>query len=520
MSLRVAIVGAGPGGLAAALILARAGCDVQVFERASTPGGRTSSLFLKGFRFDLGPTFFLYPRILKEIFRTVGRDLEDEVKLVRLDPMYRLMYGDGSTLDVTSDVERMEREIARLSPADASGYVRFMAENRAKFNRFRPCLQMPFGGWSDLLRWPVLRLLPWLRPWNSVDGELRRYFRDPRVRLAFTFQSKYLGMSPFKCPSLFTILSYLEHDFGVYHPVGGCAAVTASMAQIATELGAEIRLNEPVEQLLYQGRRVTGVRTGDGEVVADAVIINADFARAMTRLVPDHLRRKWSNARIAQKKFSCSTFMLYLGLRGELPELRHHTIYLPQDYEQVIADIEVNHRLSSDPALYVQNACITDPELAPPGHSTLYVLVPVTHQHPNVDWIRETHRFRLRVLRQLSERLRIPDLERRIVVEKVVTPADWDVGHEIHLGATFNLTHNLDQMLHRRPHNRFEELEGLYLTGGGTHPGSGLPVIFESARITCRLLLEDHGQATSWLDPSPNGHAVHESARLCLGRSA
>lgn len=520
MSPRVAIIGAGPGGLAAAMLLAKAGCRVQIFEKSPFPGGRTSSFQLGGFRFDLGPTFFLYPRILKEIFASVGRDLEEEVRLIRLDPLYRLVYGDGSSLDVTWRVERMEHEIARLSPDDAAGYARFVAANRRKFERFRPCLQMPFDSWKDLLRWPVIRLLPWLRPWTNVDRELQRYFRDPRVRLAFTFQAKYLGMSPFKCPSLFTILSYLEHDFGVYHPIGGCAAVTARMAEVAEALGADIRLNESVERLLFRGRRVVGVQTHHGEFPADAVVVNADFARAMTRLVPNHLRRRWSDEQINRKQFSCSTFMLYLGIRGSVPHLRHHTIYLPSDYTQVVADIDTHHRLSDDPALYLQNACVTDPNLAPPGHSTLYVLVPVTHQHPNVDWRRETESFRRRVLRQVRDRLGIDDLENRIIVERVVTPADWDQQYQIHLGATFNLTHNLGQMLHRRPHNRFEELEGVYLTGGGTHPGSGLPVIFESARIASRLLLEDFGQPSAWLLPTRPVGDLAEPVGSCLGGTA
>jgi len=516
---QVSIVGAGPGGLAAAMLLAKAGCRVRVFERSAVPGGRTSSFNLQGFRFDLGPTFFLYPRILREIFSSVGRNLDDEVKLIRLDPLYRLIYGDGSTLDVTPQIERMEHEIARLSPGDAAGYMKFVEENRRKFERFRPCLQMPFDSWRDLLRWSVIRLLPWLRPWASVDGELGRYFRDPRVRLAFTFQAKYLGMSPFKCPSLFTILSYLEHDFGVYHPIGGCAAVTARMAGIAEELGAEIHLQEGVERLIFNNQRVVGVQTRCGEYRTDAVVINADFARAMKELVPNGLRRRWSDGQIKRKKFSCSTFMLYLGLRGSLPHLRHHTIYLPNDYERVVADIDTYHRLSDDPALYVQNACQTDPDLAPSGHSTLYVLVPVTHQHPNVDWERDKGPFRARVLRQLRERLGIHDLERRIVAERTITPADWDTTYHIHLGATFNLTHNLGQMLHRRPHNRFEELEGVYLTGGGTHPGSGLPVIFESARIASRLLLEDFGHAASWLQPLPEESGSAQTVGTCWGES-
>lgn len=500
MRRRVAIVGAGPGGLAAAMLLARAGVEVHVFDRRTEVGGRTSTFNLGPYQFDLGPTFFLYPRVLEELFELVGERLADEVEMVRLDPLYRLVFGTGDQLMVRSDPAAMAAEIARFAPADAGGYERFLANTRAKFELFRPCLERPFSGWRSLVSWPVLRLLPRIAPWRSVDGELARYFTDPRVRLAFTFQSKYLGMSPFKCPSLFSILSYLEHDYGVYHPVGGCGAVSRAMAEVAERLGAVFHLGDSVEQITFTGRRATGVRTAAGEFETEAVVVNADFARAMTRLVPDHLRRRWTNRRIAAKRFSCSTFMLYLGLEGPCDELAHHTVYLPEDYSGVVADIEERRRLSPDPAVYVQNPVPTDPSLAPPGHSTLYVLAPVTHQHPNVDWRTAAGPFREVVYRQLA-RLGVRDLDRRVRVERVVTPAEWDVGMEIHKGATFNLAHNLGQMLHRRPNNRFEDLDGVYLTGGGTHPGSGLPVIYESARITSRLLLSDLGVSTSWLDP-------------------
>jgi phytoene desaturase len=184
--------------------------------------------------------------------------------------------------------------------------------------------------------------------------------------------------------------------------------------------------------------------------------------------------------------------MLYLGIEGRYDDLAHHTIHLAADYRTNLADIETRHALSADPSFYVQNACVTDPSLAPPGKSTLYVLLPVTHQHPNVDWPREAPRFRALALRQLAK-IGLGDVEQRIVFERRVTPDDWDRGHEIHLGATFNLAHNLSQMLYLRPRNRFEDLESVYLVGGGTHPGSGLPVIYESARITARLIGEDLG---------------------------
>jgi phytoene desaturase len=489
---RVLIVGAGPGGLATAMLLARAGLSVKVIERLPRVGGRTSTIAQDGFRFDLGPTFFLYPRVLAEIFAAVGYDLHAEAPLVRLDPQYHLVFGAGGDIRATPDVARMEQAIAAISPPDAANLRNFLTDNRNKLASFRAILERPFLSWKGLFSWPVLKALPLLRPHLSLDAELANYFTHPTVRLAFSFQSKYLGMSPFNCPSLFSILSFLEYEHGVWHPLGGCGAVTAAMARIATDLGAEISLEEDVEALLFEGRRAVGVRTNKGEHRADALVINADFARAMTRLVPDHLRRKWTNRKIATKRFSCSTFMLYLGLAGRYDNLAHHTIYMARDYARNLEEIDKLHVLSSDPSFYVQNATVTDPSLAPPGMSTLYVLLPVTHQHPNVNWSRERWRYRQIALRQL-EKVGAYDVKRRIRWEHVITPDDWDRKYQIHQGATFSLTHNLGQMLHRRPHNRFEDLEGVYLTGGGTHPGSGLPVIFESARITARLLLQEAG---------------------------
>jgi phytoene desaturase len=492
----VTVIGAGPGGLASAILLAGAGLRVTVLERLPHVGGRTSTLAAEGFRFDVGPTFFLYPQILRDIFAAAGYDLDREVSLARLDPQYRLVFGAGGELLATPDLDRMERQVAALCPGDARSLRRFLDDNRIKFERFRPSLETPFLSWRDLLRPQVLKLLPDLKPWRSLDGELGSYFADPRLRLAFSFQSKYLGMSPFRCPSLFSILSYLEYDYGVFHPMGGCGAVSAAMARVAREMGVDIRLEEPAREILFDGRRAVGVRTDQGEYRTDGLVINADFARAMSRLVPDRLRRRWTDSKIRGKKFSCSTFMLYLGIEGLYAQVPHHNVYISADYERNLDEIENRHVLSEDPSIYVQNAGVTDPTLAPPGRSTLYVLVPVTHQHPNVDWRQERERYRAVALRQLAK-LGIEGVERRIRYERVVTPLDWDEGFEIHRGATFNLAHNLGQMLHLRPRNRFEDLDGVYLVGGGTHPGSGLPVIFESALITSRLLLQDFGAATA-----------------------
>ncbi len=515
MSRSVAVIGAGPGGLAASMLLARAGLDVTVLERSPHVGGRSATIRAPSaagmFQFDTGPTFFLYPRVLQDIFSACGRRLADEVELIRLDPQYRLIFEGGGEIEATPDMTRMASEIARLSPADAAALPRFMADNRRKLAAFRPILESAFSSARDLARPSMLRSLSLMRPHRTVNSDLASYFRDERVRLAFSFQSKYLGMSPFRCPSLFTILSFLEYEHGVWHPRGGCGAVMEAMARVARGLGVRFKLSEPVDEITFEGRRASGVRTRAGTTRYDAVVLNADFAHAISRLVPDRLRRRWSNNKIAKKRFSCSTFMLYLGIEGDLPELAHHTVYLAEDYRRNLAEIE-RGEAPEEPSFYVQNACVTDPALAPRGHSTLYILIPVGHRvGKGLDWPAITARYRRLALDRLA-RLGVPDIEHRIRFEKVMTPQGWENDLAVHRGATFNLAHNLAQMLHRRPRNRFEDVDGLYLVGGGTHPGSGLPVIFEGARITARLLAEDLGITPNWDPASSMAAPSYESA--------
>ncbi|MCQ8241712.1 phytoene desaturase family protein [Rhizosaccharibacter radicis] len=498
MTRSVSIIGAGPGGLAAAMLLAGAGADVTVFERHAQVGGRSGTIDANTphgrFHFDIGPTFFLYPRVLADIFSSLGRRLEDHVELIRLGTHYDLLFGDGARLSASSDIPRLQREVARLSPRDAERIPDFLADSRRKLAAFRPVLERPFNSLLDVFRPDMLRALPLLRPQRSVDADLGHFFSDPRVRLAFSFQSKYLGMSPYRCPSLFTILAFMEYEFGIFHPRGGHGAVMRAMADVARQAGVRFRMNEPVREILTENRRATGVRTDLGETRSDAVVLNADFLRAMTTLLPDAGRRRWRDKRVGTAKLSCSTFMLYLGVRGRLDGLAHHTVVLSREYEQNLREIEEGRAPPGEPSFYMQNACITDPALAPPDHSTLYVLVPVGHNRPGgTDWTdAERARYRALVMERLK-RSGLPDIEERIVFEKVMTPDDWEADLDVHRGAVFNLAHNLGQMLNFRPHNRFEDVRNMYLVGGGTHPGSGLPVIFEGARISASLLAQDLG---------------------------
>ncbi|MGI9464744.1 MAG: phytoene desaturase family protein, partial [Aestuariivirgaceae bacterium] len=399
---KIVIVGAGPGGLAAAMLLAHRGCDVTLLEARATVGGRTGYIEEQGFCFDIGPTFFLYPEVLQEIFAEVGRDLMAEVPMTQIDPLYRVVFEGAGHLDARNGIAAMKDEIARLAPQDADNLERFMCDNRKKIANFKSVLQSPFDTLLDYLRPGVLSALSTLRPHQSLDGDLKRFFRDERVRRAFSFQSKYLGMSPFNCPSLFTILAFLEHEYGVWHPQGGCNMIMRRMAQIAGELGADIRLSEPVTALDFDGGRISAVTTDQGRYEADAVVINADFGHAMQRLVPAHLRKRWSDDKIAAKKYSCSTYMLYLGIKGELPDIQHHTICLADDLVANVDEIQTSMVLPKTPSFYVQNASVTDNTLAPAGHSTLYVLVPVPNCDSQIDWQKQAGPYRDLVLDRLS----------------------------------------------------------------------------------------------------------------------
>lgn len=517
----VAIVGAGPGGLSAAVLLAARGCRVTIYESNDDIGGRTGQERLPApggpgggggtYRFDRGPTFFLMPYVLDEIFAAAGKKASDYLTMTRLDPMYRLMIGRKGqgplVLDTTQDLRKMAERIRPHAPEDAARFEAFINENRAKLDVFEPILRKAILSPTDLLDPTMFKALPRLGPHKSVHDDIARHIKDEHVRLAVCFQSKYLGMSPFDCPSLFTILPYIEYAYGVWHPEGGCHAVMRALGACAQDLGAEIRLSTPVERVTFTGRKATGVVVDGEETRYDAVVVNADATWALRNLVPASVRpKRFSDDTLNSKKYSCSTAMLYLGLDGEV-DLPHHTIYTSTNYTENLANISDNHALTDDPSIYVCNPSRTDPTMAPPGKSALYILLPTPSMKNGdkspIDWHAERPRLRREIFEQLENVFGIPDAERRAEAEKLVTPADWHAMN-ISFGATFNLAHNLGQMLHQRPGNRVQGLDRLYLVGGGTHPGSGLPTIFLSAQITTKLLSDDlgvHATASAYRRP-------------------
>jgi len=487
----VAVVGAGPGGLTAAMILAHRGLDVTVYEQKDYVGGRNSTLRLGDYVFDLGPTFLMMKFILDEVFDEAGKVSSDYLEFVELDPMYALSFKDY-VINPTTDRDRMKAEIAKCFKGQEQNLDKFMAREKVRFDKMLPCLQKDYSTFSSMFCGPLLKALPHLSLHKTLFRVLGDYFDPAELRLSFTFQSKYLGMSPWECPAAFAILSYIEHAFGVYHTTGGLSRISECMAEVVEENGGAVRLAAPVTKLVVEGGTATGLELQNGERVdADAVIINADFAHAMSKIVPPEARRKYTESRLQSMKYSCSTFMLYLGLDKLYDDMPHHTIVFAEDYRRNVEDIFKRKLLSQDTSVYVRNASVTDKTLAPEGHSAVYVLVPVANLTADIDWEKESDGFKEAVLTQIAERTSMTDVREHIVEEKVVTPLDWRDEYSVYSGATFNLAHTLGQMLYLRPRNRFEEFRNCYIVGGGTHPGSGIPTILESGRIAANLVCRD-----------------------------
>lgn len=502
MKKEIIIIGAGPGGLASAMLLTAKGFNVKIYEKQPYIGGRTSEIQLGDYKFDMGPTFLNMLYIVEEIFELTGRNIHDYVELIDLNPMYQLIFHDKK-INMTRDRDEMIRQINKLFPGNEGGFQKYMHETNRKLETLAPVLQSSMNRYTDLLQPKVLKALGELEIGKSLIDTLSRYYKQEELQLAFTFQAKYLGMSPWESPGAFSILSYIEHAYGVYHIKGGLNKLTQAMAKVVQENGGEIYTNSGVSKLWLDGRKVKGVILEDGQkIAADDVVINGDFAHAMTHLVEPGVLKKYSKEKLEKKKYSCSTFMLYLGVNKKF-DLPHHTIWFAKDYRKNVEDITNAKILSDDPSIYIQNAVVTDSTVAPEGKSTLYVLAPVPNNFSQIDWENCEKDYRDMLIRMLEEKLGVDDLQQYIEEEKMISPRGWEEDIAVYKGATFNLGHQLTQMLTFRPHNKFEELDNCWLVGGGTHPGSGLPIILESARITANGILKKEGVQQFAIKPLP-----------------
>ncbi|MBX3479557.1 MAG: phytoene desaturase [Caulobacter sp.] len=487
---RVAVIGSGFGGLALAVRLQSAGMDVTLFEARDKPGGRAYVWKEEGFVFDAGPTVVTDPACLEELFALSGRKLSDYVELISVDPFYRLCWEGGEAFDYVNDQAELDRQIAARNPADVEGYKRFLKYSEALFEEGYVKLgHVPFLDFGSMIA--AAPALMKLQAWRSVYDKVAGFVQDEHLRQALSFHTLLVGGSPFATSSIYALIHALERRGGVWFPRGGTNQLINALVRLFADLGGDLRLSTPAREISTQGGRTTGVVTDAGFEAFDAVASNADVVHTYDRLLKGDARGRKAAAAVKRKRFSPSLFVVHFGLKTPQPQLRHHTICFGQRYRELISEIYGKNSLAKDFSLYLHSPCATDPEMAPPGGSTHYVLSPVPHMGTaDIDWAVEGPRYRDAILNYLEEHY-IPNLSRDLVVSRIFTPADFSSELNAHLGSAFSLEPILTQSAFFRTHNRDDVIPNLYFVGAGTHPGAGIPGVVGSAKATAGLMIQD-----------------------------
>jgi phytoene desaturase len=476
------VIGSGFGGLAAAIRLGARGYRVTVLEQLDAPGGRAYVFRQDGFTFDAGPTIITAPFLLEELWQLCRRRMADDVELRALQPFYRIRFHDGSVLDCSNDDAAMAAQINRLAPGDWVGYQRFLQASEAIYDvAFTRLAHQPFDSWRDMAR--LAPELVRLGSYRTIQGLAASFVKDPRLRFALSFHPLFVGGNPFTTTSVYGLIAFLERRWGVHFAIGGTGRIVAGLVRLIQGQGNEVRYETRVSQITTQGRRATGVALASGErLAADIVVSNADSAATYRDMVPAALRRRWTDRKIARVDYSMSLFVWYFGTNRQYPDVPHHTILVGERYRELLRDIFDRKVLAEDFSLYLHRPSATDPTLAPPGCDAFYVLSPVPHLQAATDWRQAAEPYRRAIARHLSATL-LPDLERHVVSSRLMTPLDFRDRLSSHHGAAFGLAPSLLQSAWFRPHNRSEEIDGLYLVGAGTHPGAGVPGVLSSARV-------------------------------------
>jgi len=475
------VIGSGFGGLAAAVRLSAKGWRVQVLEKLDAPGGRAYVHRRDGHIFDAGPTIITVPFLFEELWALAGRRFADDVTLQRLDPFYRILYTDGDHFDYSGDPDRQRAEIRRISPSDLPGYDRFMAEADHCYKLgFEALGAKAFDTIGDLIT--ASPAIVRMKGWRSLHTMVASHLKHPKLRTAMSLQSLLIGGNPFSVTCIYSLINALERQWGVHWAVGGTGSLVNGLVNVLEGLGGNLRCNAEVKRIEVDNGRATGVTLASGErIAADIVISNGDTAWTYRNLVEPQHRRHWTDKRVEKGRYSMSLFVWYFGTDRQYPDVPHHTMVLGPRYKELLQDIFKRHKLADDFSLYLHRPTATDASMAPPGRDTFYVLAPVPHLDSGTDWAARSESFR-QAIAEVLDRTMMPGFQRHVTTSFVTTPQDFHDRLLSFKGAAFGLEPLLLQSAWFRPHNRSEDVDGLYMVGASTHPGAGVPGVLMSAK--------------------------------------
>ncbi|AQQ52330.1 phytoene desaturase family protein [Planococcus lenghuensis] len=500
MKKKVIVIGAGVAGLASAIRLQHAGYEVSLYEKESTPGGKMNRIEMDGYKFDLGPSIVMVPEIYREVFELCGRDSDDYIPMEQLDPMYRAYFSDtpDAPIDMSSDLIRLTKTIESISETDTGGFFQYLHETYKLFSFAKiDILQRPFRKHRDFYNRSLLKKGKKMKVFDTADHFIGRYIQNERLKQIISFQTLYIGISPYKSPSFYTMIPMLQFLYGVWFIKGGMYTMASSMERLFEELGGEIFYNKSVQEITIENKNATGIIVDGEQVRADYVVCNADFPFAMKNLVKDPVAKgKYTDKKIDKMKYTCSCFLLYLGMDRKYSEVEHvHNFIFNEQLDKNLEDIFSGKKLT-DASFYVYIASKMDPSLAPEGKDGLYILMPVSNvATADYEWTDETIAYyRGYILNELKKIPGFENVDNEIVTETCITPLDFESRFNAYNGAAFGLQPTFSQSNHLRPQSKATHCSNLYFTGSSTHPGAGVPIVLLSAKITAQeLILDDQG---------------------------
>lgn len=488
----VIVIGAGIGGIATAARLARNGYRVTVLEKCEKPGGRCGQMVIDGHRFDTGTTIFMMPAIYAETFSALGERMDDHLNLQRIDPTYHLYFQDNSEFRLTSDQSEMLAQMETMEPGSYQRLRQYLAEGCQFYAlSMEKVVNRDFLSLGEFINPGMLATFLKLKALTRHTTYASRFFKTSKLQMAFTFQDMYMGLSPYDSPATYSFLQSIELTDGLFYPVGGMYRVVEALTAIAQKNGVEFQYNAPVSKILTEGSVATEIETSSGQLLnADIIVANADLGYVYSRLLPDD----GEAGRIDRKEYGCSTVNFFWGLDRQYPLLGAHNLFFAGDYRKGFAEIFKDNRMPEEPNFYIHAATRMDPSAAPAGCDTLYAAVPVGHINPRIvqDWPAVRARARSVILERLAQ-VGMADLESHIKVEACFTPLDWQSRYNLSRGSAHGLSHRLTQMGYFRPQRRHKRFRNLFFVGASTHPGTGVPTVLVSARLTAGRIMEETG---------------------------
>lgn len=488
---KIIIIGSGFGGLSLAIRLQSKGYQVKIFEKNEILGGHAYQFIKNGYTFDMGPSLITAPQIIQDVFDCANKKMEDCLEITKLDPFYRIYFHDGSFLNYTDNSETMKSQMAKFNQKDAENYDNFIKKSEHFYKAVieEKLGATPFDNWGTMLRFIPKAIR--INALKSAYKFVTQFFQDPRHQFSFSFHPLFIGGNPFRAPSLYLMIPYLEKADGVWFSKGGMYSLVQSFQKLFVELGGEFETNAEVKEIMIKDGQALGVVAKDNFYKADAVVSNADFYHTYKKLIKSEFRKKWSDNRLENVSYSMSAYLLYLGVKKQYPKLEHHTLILSHRYKELITDIFDKKILPDDFSMYLHVPTRTDPEMAPKDCESMYVLIPVANQQSGVNWNAMVDEFTNKVINFLENDFGLQDLRKNIEVQRIFTPLDFAKQRNSHLGSAWGVEPKLTQTAIFRPHNRSEDVKNLYLVGANTHPGAGVPGVLLTAETTEKLILND-----------------------------